>query len=600
METGPKVYSAAEGAGGGPSAPGPEGGPGGGPTVPKGEWSPGLVEKLTSAERPEVLRWRMWRLLENVLDEGDDWTARILKDRIHSKVTELEEQSEPSIAAFEQRPLKSADTAMLEAYREAERETKAILKFYMEFGGNYMRSRGSGEYLSNTAISPLTVEVTPDMMRTIFLLPGFKTEKDWPQLGTQTGDAMKAYEYIALKADPRLKDEAQYIEGTAGFLALFGSKEKAEQWINDLTLALWAKDLGLEGKTFDELTPEQKDALSQRRVFINRFASKLRPERRDIIKKAIQGLISRSEDPKDLVAAKQAEIAEKLGYISSFILGQAAYYGSEVEEKKGSYEFTLEGYPVSDAFAEIFNPQVWALDRAKSGYFAGPRSKSNREFGKILAGLPVRMHVPFLRFNTIPAINTPDNKLLAKSLWEELWVDGKNIGDISWDRLPELAMRGYLLRAFLLLRKAGETGPAGIALVMRGDDWRGRKVEGLLEPFYWKEVRRWIHIIVGDSLITSGQPERWRKARAGALEKRAKEIMSTEQATDEDGKRRRYTDDEARAEAYKREIKEAVDAERRKWKQIILDSIKTWHSNLGKAKWDSLNEVAKDSGYWQD
>jgi len=591
-EGGPKIYYSPEGSGGGGSVS-PEGG-----ETPEAhererrEWAPGLVEKLISAERPEVVRWRLWNLLEGILDEGDDYTARILKDRLHSKTTELQEKVDPYVAAFERGGKGNGEQrALLTEFQASEKETKDILKLFLDFGGNYMRSRGSTEYLPGLAINPTTVEITPDLMQRVFSLPGFKNEKEgWPQLGDQIGDAMMAYEYIALRSDPRRVTETAYVEGTEGFRRLFGNKENAENWIDELKLAFWAKELGLEGKKFDELAPEQKQKVREQRV-LSRFASKLRPERREATKTAIQKLILGVEDSENTLARKQAEIAEKLSFLSSFLLGQAAFYGSEVEVSGSKFEYTLEGYPVSDVFAEIFSPLVWALDRNQSGYFAGARSKFTSDTSTIMAGLPERMHVPFLRFHSVPDLVEPKNKLKTRSLWEELWVDGRKIGELSWNRLSEIAMRGYLLRAFLLLRKPGETGPGGILNVIRGDDWRGRRQDALFDPFYWKEVRRWIHIIVGDQLITGGQFQKWFAEREPAIAKYAAEIRHTEKKSMED----------ARKQAASRTLREAVANERRRWKKMIVESITGWYSNMGKPDKDRLTkDIMEKSGYWWD
>lgn len=572
-------------------------------------WSSGLLEKITSREltaNPNQLKWRTWQLLEGVLDRQDDWTARIARDRIASRAEELVEAREVVLSKYLGKP-KRKETVSEEFYQEF-KETKdemdAFFTLFIDFGNVYEKLAARGEGLSKAAFGSEIIQLNPtQVLEKVFNFRGFREKEGWPSIGEQIDITVRAYTFLACQSEKRKKGELEWIkykdpsedekkrELSEGFKRLFPGddpEKQARDWLRRLKLRVFVHSNSklrpkIMGKTLEQLeaeNPEVLEEIDDKPVF-NRFSISLTTPAKDAIEESVRELASRGRSG-DIIMDTQARIAEKLGRKIFYYFGLASYYGGEIDPEPSS-----EGHPWSDGFVDTLDAEARVAYNIERGYWAGLRPFRERA--------PQRMHTHYFKFASGKDPEDRDNRGKNKSLWYEMWKEGKWMGKLSWDRMADFSVKSYWIRyVFLYLEDIG------IMPAFMGDSWIDNS-DVLLKTKFWINVKKSINIVARDHLIVEGDYQGWVEEHKEGLEKIQQELLDRnpegeydEYENEEEKKKKAWSD------AIKEELNAEVNALQRRWKKIIFDSVESVWKVKGRAFMAGVTDASGRAEFMKD
>lgn len=623
---GPQINYDSDPVGGGA---GPEAGEGEGRDPRERYWSSGLLEKITSerlTRTPEQLRWRTWKLLEGVVDRQDDWTARIMRDRMGAALEQMEEAREPDLTEYLGGVPEevSPSEELYKEFKKMNEEANAFLTLFIDFGNFYEKMAPRSVNLSKVAFGNEILELNPEtVLRPVFSLRGFKEEEGWPSIGDQIDTTIRAYTFLAAQSEERKREELDWImyqdrvkegggkeedgkdkekestrELSEGFKQLFpgeGSEKDARDWLRRLKLKVFVLSESklrpkIKGKTLEELEKESPEVLEEvdKEPVFNRFSTPLTIPARDAIDEAIEELASRGRSG-DFLMDTQSRIAVKLGRKIFYYFGLASYFGGEISFKDSGEvdDVFAEGHPWADGFLDTLDSEARVAYNIDRGYWPGP--KPFRE------NAPKRMHTHYFRYANGKDPAERDNKAKNKSLWYEIWKEGKKMGVLSWDLMADYSLKSYWIRYVFLYME-----DVGVMPAFMGTPWIDNP-DLLLKTKFWKDVRKSISVAVREHLVVEGDYQGWVEEHRSGLERRRDELLGT----DPEGKYEKINDKKERAhvawkDAIKQEMEEEDNAIKRRWKNIILGSVNDWWEVKGSAFLKGVKDAYVRAGFMKN
>lgn len=568
-------------------------------------WSPGLLEKLTSGETltPQEIKWRTWQLLEGTIDRKDDWTARVYREKVSSRLGELNENVNEQISSYleiKKKPPHSSE--FVDQFRKSAEEGAAVLKLFVDFGNYYEKTSSKGDALANVAFSSEILELHPvDVLQKVFSLEGFKNGENQPSLGEQVDKIVLGYAYLAVNADERRHEERDWMEASEGFKRLFPGDtveeriKKGRDWVRKIKLGILPhvdqKYTGLKDKHLEDLTPEEQLLLDKPSVVVNRFAVSLSPSHTQLIEESLKNMAGQNQG--DIISETQARIAEKLARRIFRYFGLASYYGGQLDTKieggTTKTEASTQGAPWADGFIDVLSTKESVLESLDKGDFVGPNTFTRQ--------VPDKLYTNFFRLQAIKSEADLDDPREKRSLWELIWKKGLPMKDLPWNRTGDYPLRAYWMRYVSFYME-----DTGILPAFKGSGWID-KPDMAMSVNFLNGVHKAIRVTVGEQTVVNGDYEKWFNdpTRKAAVEKLTKEKYEKQVRRDAKENGESISDEEARRRAENlaagQVLKESIGMVKTKWKETIINSIKSWHGPKTPHFSKALEEAVKNSGF---
>lgn len=478
----------------------------------------GISEEIIHAETEPERLFYLYGQLEIIVDRNDDWTARMLKSQLDLHVmrgSDVLKDLNGETDFTKDKNQKGLERALT--------IVKDVDLLFDQWYQNY-RYLSSSSAIFKTAFNPLPEFITPSVFARIYgEMPGFKEgESEWVSMSDQVDMSIRAYLYLALQSDQRLKDELEWFKGEGGFDKIFVNDSDELEWVRNLKLSTLPNEYDqvadLYGKKPDQLTDSDWERLDELPAF-NRFADAANGGSMNKTRDAVISLISKGKHQDRPAMKMQARIAEGFAKQTFLLFGFGGMYGTrgvEFDENGRAIEVAAEGYPWADASADLMNPQDKTVYNEQSSYYAG--SLAWEWFA------PKHLQLDFVKMLSVIDKDHPQSKALAKSAWE-LYAQGKTFGEIfkDEDHITDWGLRSYLIRFLFNLKE-----DSGAQLAMSGELTRGKNQSNINSPKFWEDAEKAIHIVCRPWIITEGKNKKWFEDHASEIPSELKKMVEAE------------------------------------------------------------------------